>query len=66
MFLDEKILLKFIKRTIEFPYPQICKHLVASNLLSIMEENGFDLSQELAKAVINADDDKSIDLINCL
>ena len=55
--------LKIIKNTINFPYPQICKHLVAANLLSMLEERGeppTESFERLAKAVVRAYDDEAL------
>jgi hypothetical protein len=48
------------RRVIAYPFPQICKHLVASNMLSDMEEIGFDVTQDVAHAVVNAHDDEAL------
>jgi len=60
----ERQLLNFVKRAIEFPYPQICKHMVAADLLSLLEERGLPIPEELAKAVVQADDETAIKLID--
>jgi hypothetical protein len=49
------------RRVIAYPFPQICKHLVASNMLSDMEELGFDVTQEVARAVVQADDEAALE-----
>lgn len=48
------------RRVIEYPFPQICKHLVASNILSDMEELGFEVTQEVARAVVESDDEAAL------
>jgi hypothetical protein len=48
------------RRVIAYPFPQICKHLVASNMLSDMEQLGFDVTQEVARAVVQADDEAAL------
>jgi hypothetical protein len=56
-------IMAMIAGTIAFPYPKICKHLVAADLLSLLEEHGFPVTTELAGAVVNADDEVALDLI---
>jgi hypothetical protein len=58
-----EVLIALIKRTIKFPYPQICKHLVACDLLQILEEAGNPVSQELARAVVRAEDERAVKLL---
>lgn len=41
-----------IKRLLEFPFPQICRHLAACDLLDLLERNGFVLPPGLALAVV--------------
>jgi hypothetical protein len=48
------------RRVIAYPFPQICKHLVASNMLSDMEGLGFDVTQEVARAVVQSDDETAL------
>jgi hypothetical protein len=48
---------------ISFPYPQICKHLVACDLLSIIEEHGGDVPYELAQAIAQANDERALELL---
>ena len=59
----DKALFKLIGRVIDFPYPQICKHLIAGALLELLETNGgttqvltSDELSILAKAIVQADD----------
>ncbi len=61
------VLLRMAQKAIEFRYPQICKHLVASDILSMLEENGFPVTPDfcaLVKAVVNAEDDEALTLFN--
>lgn len=60
----ERQLLGYVKRALEFPFPQICKHMVAADLLSLLEERGLPIPDELAKAVVQADDETAIELID--
>lgn len=49
--LIEKDIYKMIVGLLKFPYPQICRHLVALELLSLLEKNGYEISKELAKNI---------------
>ncbi len=62
--LPAKTVLAFVQRLLEFPYPTICRHKVAADLLSLLEEAGYPLSQELARAVVFAHDDEAEILLN--
>lgn len=54
---------RMIENAIKFPYPQICKHLVAADLLSLLEQYGVVVSEELAKAIVSADDEAALLLL---
>lgn len=41
---------------VNFPYPQICRHSVACDLLSLLEETGDIVPDRLAAAVVQAQD----------
>lgn len=49
--------------SIEFPFSQICKHLVAASLLSILEEDGEQDIESLANAIVNAYDCDALELL---
>lgn len=53
-----------IERLLKFPYPQICRHSVALDLLSCLEENGKPMPTELVKAVCRAEDKEALDILN--
>ena len=55
-----------IKRLLKFPNPTICRHLVAASLLDILERGGTGVSEELAKAVVGADDELALLLLEKL
>jgi hypothetical protein len=63
--INPKVLVKMIERLLKFPYGTICKHHVAAQLLAILEQHGYPLSQEkaLVKAVIDADDESALELL---
>lgn len=48
------------RKVIAYRMPQVCKHLVAANMLSDMEELGFEVPQDLAKAVVWCDDETAL------
>ena len=43
-----------------FPYPQICKHLVAGNILDEMERAGIETPRWVHEAVAFADDARAL------
>mgnify|MGYP005874010531 CR=1 FL=1 len=55
-----------IKETIEFPQAEICKHYIAASLLNLLEQNGEPITVELAKSVVQADDEKTIEILSKL
>ena len=59
----QKDLLKAIRNAIAFPYSQICKHVVAADLLSVLEKHGVEVSKELADAVVSANDEEALTLL---
>jgi len=59
-------LLKIIKSLLERKSPQVCRHYVAASLVSTLEEFGYKVSSELAKAIIGADDEFALEIIRML
>lgn len=57
------VVLDIIERFIRFPDARVCKHYVASLVLSELERAGFDVVQELAKAIVEADDETALRLL---
>jgi hypothetical protein len=49
------------RMAIGYPWPQVCKHLIACRILSSMEEIGFEVPAALAKAVVEADDETALE-----
>jgi hypothetical protein len=45
---------------IRFPAAHVCKHYVAANILSLLEKNGIAISNELARTVVNAEDEAAL------
>ncbi len=52
--------LKLIEGFSKFPFPTICRHNVSCQLLSLLEEKGWKPPNELAKALVEADDETAL------
>lgn len=50
----EKDIYYMIVGLLKFPFPQVCRHFVALELLSLLEKNGYEVSEELAKYISKA------------
>jgi hypothetical protein len=48
------------RMAIRYPFPQVCKHLIACRVLSTMEEIGFEIPASLARAVVTCDDETAL------
>lgn len=48
--------LGMVKRLMSLPFPQICRHSVALDLLSALESKGWNPPAKLCKAICQADD----------
>lgn len=57
-------LLRMVRNVVSGPFPQICVHTVASGLLSLLEDSGYPLSDDLANAVVRADDATAVRLLD--
>lgn len=57
-------ILNEIKKLIQFPQARICKHSAACNLISLLESKGCEWTPEFVKAVVDADDDTALKLLN--
>ena len=62
--ISEKDIYSIITKLIEFPNGQICKHLVACNLLSMLDGNGFSLDEQLVKNIVDEEDEEALDILN--
>lgn len=51
---------QYIERLIRFPDARICRHAVACDLLSLLEQHGHTLDVDLVKAVVDADDEAAL------
>jgi hypothetical protein len=60
------VLLKAVRNLLNFPYPQVCRHLIALELLSILEQHGTPIAPELATAVCQANDAEALTLLATL
>lgn len=54
--LPASAIMTIVRGLLEFPYPQICRHLVAAELLAALDENGHPIEPGLIKATWEADD----------
>ncbi len=59
----EQVLKELVAVLIEFPYPQVCKHWAALEVLNAMELLDIKVDDKLAKAVCDADDDTALQLL---
>lgn len=61
--LTDKDILRIVKNLINFPFPTICRHAVASDLLNMLEEKGWQCPQDLAESVVKAEDQKVLNIL---
>jgi hypothetical protein len=66
VLIESTEVVKIIRGLLRFPYPQICRHSVALDLLSLLEASGAPISQELADAVVCSDDASALRILNGL
>ena len=59
--IEHEVLWVAIRRLMQFRFPQICRHLVALELLTILEQHGATIDPELATAITQADDWKALE-----
>ena len=62
--MTDKEVWAIIKRLLNFPDGKICKHHVCTILLEALEKGGTKLDPELVRAIVNAEDDKALDLLD--
>jgi hypothetical protein len=55
-----------IRKIIEFPQPVVCKHWAALVLLEVLNNQGVELPEDLVKAIVDADDETSLSLLEDL
>ncbi len=56
MAVSDRALLALVEKLLDFPFPQICRHLVAHDLLQAMREAGAEIPDQLIDAVTQAQD----------
>ena len=58
-------LFKLVEGCVKFPFPQVCRHLVALDLLSVMMEAGVEVPDELVKAISQSSggDEKAMEIL---
>jgi hypothetical protein len=61
--ITEYDILNMVRNLMKFRYPQICRHLVAADLLSLLDSKGASVSADLADAVVNANDEEALRLL---
>lgn len=66
IMLTDKDVLQIVKKLMNFPFPTICRHAVASDLLSMLEERGWKCPRDLAESVIKAEDQKALDILTAM
>lgn len=64
--IEPDAILQVVERMLKFPAPVICRHHVAAILLDVLKRHGFPLTNELAKAVVGADDETALKLLTAV
>lgn len=54
---------ELVEGLLKFPYSQVCVHLVACNILDIMQRNGYELNDDLVKHVVNCNDSEALAIV---
>jgi hypothetical protein len=65
--IKDEVILGMVRNAMKFPGSQICTHLVASNLLSELENSGYPVTEDfkaLAHAVVFAWNDVAVKLVD--
>jgi hypothetical protein len=52
--------LKMVEFLVKYPTRSISRHYVAATILDLLEQNGMALPTELAKAVVDCDDELAL------
>jgi hypothetical protein len=52
-----------VRWLLKFPSSQVCRHLIAGRLLNILEKHGYPLTADLAGAVVRAEDDQALAIL---
>jgi hypothetical protein len=64
--IDPAILVKMIERLLNFPFATICRHSVAADLLDQLGRHGAPVTDDLARAIVGADDETALRLLPAL
>lgn len=64
--ISQEVVLKMVENLMKFPYPTICRHAIALDLLGALEFAGYELNAELANAVCSAHDDEALAILETL
>lgn len=59
----EKEFYQMVQNWIKFPFPKICKHTVALDLLNILEKKGCNINAEIVKSISDCEDGKTLELL---
>ena len=55
-----KDIVELMKDIIKYPDARICKHYIACLLLEILEKNGLEISNNLAEALVQCNDELAL------
>lgn len=64
MSVSNREIIKLVEGCLKLPYPRICRHQVALDLLDVLERSGEYISPVLAKAICDAEDNKALDILS--
>lgn len=64
----KKELVEEIEHMLTFPFPQVCRHSVALDMLNILEKFGCIIPSDLAKAICEGcnGDEKALELLKSI
>lgn len=58
------VVIEMVKNLLRFPFPQICRHLVAAELLGALEDAGCSVPDGAIAATFNAYDEEALELMS--
>lgn len=64
--ITEADILALVRGAVRFPYPQVCKHLVALDLLNMLGEKGYNVREDLAAAIVEARDEDALAILGLI
>jgi hypothetical protein len=58
-------LVQEVRNMLNFPFPSICRHTVALDMLSILEKHGYPIPDGLAKAICEGSggDERALEIL---